>query len=464
VSFLYSAALPNDELEASPPADLVLGGSGELHCTTCHDPHDDAYGMFLAKDNQYSALCISCHQITGWNASAHATSTASVVGILPRPSKISPSAPTWTQLGQWGCETCHTPHFAPTPAQLLNFTEDPPNPFSCTSAGCHSSDPPPAHGLTAQAVAIPGRADPGSPGTHVNIAGQTRKISAHRDDTGTTPAALRRAGRAARSGISSIGCVDCHNPHLARRTGARAPYASGMLNGVSGVDRNGLEIRTATYEYEVCFKCHSDATPDLAAVVRVVSTTNTRLEFDPGNPSYHPVVEMGKSLNVPSIPSSLEPGLRSSDVIYCTSCHADDEGGSRGPHGSSFAPILRARYDTADGTPESQESYALCYRCHERSSILGDASFRKKTGSGPGGGHSGHLAAGAPCSACHDPHGVSGEGAAGTGSHTHLVNFDRTIVQPRAGSRYPLFDDRGSFSGNCTLVCHGVVHDGLSYP
>ena len=40
-------------------------------------------------------------------------------------------------------------------------------------------------------------------------------------------------------------------------------------------------------------------------------------------------------------------------VIYCTTCHADDEGGSRGPHGSSFPPILRERYETADNTPES---------------------------------------------------------------------------------------------------------------
>ena len=66
-------------------------------------------------------------------------------------------------------------------------------------------------------------------------------------------------------------------------------------------------------------------------------------------------------------------------MIYCTTCHADDEGGSRGPHGSSFAPILKQRYETADNTPESYDNYALCYQCHDRTSILRDASFRKKT-------------------------------------------------------------------------------------
>src|SRR3990172_6769786 len=114
------------------------------------------------------------------------------------------------------------------------------------------------------------------------------------------------------------------------------------------------------------------------------------------------------------------------DMIYCTSCHADDEGGSRGPHGSSFAPILKERYETADQAPESYDNYALCYRGQDRSSILRDTSFEKKAmrTTVSGGGHSGHLAAGATCSACHDPHGVYDSGAAGllgSGSHTHLI-------------------------------------------
>ncbi|HEU4403200.1 MAG TPA: hypothetical protein VFT43_13975, partial [Candidatus Polarisedimenticolia bacterium] len=178
---------------------------------------------------------------------------------------------------------------------------------------------------------------------------------------------------------------------------------------------------------------------------------------------------MGKNLNVLSIPSSLRPGMSPSDMIYCTDCHADDEGGSRGPHGSSFAPILKERDETADGTPESYENYALCYRCHDRSSILSDASFMKKTlrTTASGGGHSGHLAAGAPCSACHDPHGVNETGpggVTGTGSHTHLINFDTRIVLPKAGNAHPIFNDGGAFSGSCTLLCHGVAHDNASYP
>jgi hypothetical protein len=268
-------------------------------------------------------------------------------------------------------------------------------------------------------------------------------------------------------GLPGVACVDCHNPHVGSSQEARAPYASGMLQGVRGIDRNGGILRAATYEYEVCFNCHAETSPGFDYVPRVLGGTNARLAFAVENPSYHPVVGTGRNPDLPSIPSSFEPSMSPSDWIYCTSCHADDDGG-RGPHGSSFAPILKERYETADNTPETFDAYALCYRCHDRSSILRDDSFRKKTlrGRPSGGGHSGHLAAGAPCSACHDPHGVYEGGTTGTGSHTHLVNFDIRIVQPMPGSRYPVFSDTGSFSGTCALVCHGVTHTGTSssYP
>jgi predicted CXXCH cytochrome family protein len=459
VSFPYHAALPNPELVSSPPEDLVLGGADEVHCTTCHDPHKDLYGRFLAKDNRYSALCVSCHQMSGWNGSAHATSTASVAGILPRPPKTWPD---WTQLNEWGCEVCHTPHFAPTAEELLNFTSAPPSPFSCTSAGCHSSDPGPIHTPAGRKLAA-GRSAASGP---ADIAGQIRKVSAHHQEAAPMPKVPRASPGSSRAGIRSVDCSDCHNPHTVNDRKAEAPYASGMLQGVGGVDRNGAEIRSPAYEYEVCFKCHADFTPDVEFIPRVVATTNKRLAFDTGNPSYHPVEEMGRNLSIPSIPSTYEPAMTSSQVIYCTSCHADDEGGSRGPHGSAFAPILKERYETTDNTPESYENYALCYRCHDRTSILGDASFRPRTirTTPSGGGHSGHLAAGAPCSACHDPHGVTATADPASGSHTHLINFDSRIVLPLGGSPYPVFRDTGGFSGSCTLVCHGVVHDNTAYP
>ena len=463
VSFSYLDSLPNVELQPLPPDELVFGGGDELHCSTCHDPHNDQYGKFLVKDNRYSALCITCHQMTDWAGSAHATSTASVGGLLPRPPKTWPA---WTQVDEWGCETCHTPHFAPTAEQLLNFTPDPPTPFSCTS--CHAATPPdPPH-----AGGLPGGAGldnrQGRTG-RTDIAGQVQKFSAHPEST-TLPAGLSRGlGSGSRADLAAVGCSDCHNPHVANDQPADPPYVSGALRGVPGVDRNGAQVFPATYEYEICFRCHGDNTPDSEFVPRVIASTNTRLDFDANNASFHPVVEMGRGVDVPSLPSSLSPRMTASDQIGCTSCHADDEGGSRGPHGSDFAPILKERYETIDGTGESYENYALCYRCHERTSILADQSFRTRTfrTTPSGGGHSGHLAAGAPCSACHDPHGVPASGNEAfrpTGDHTHLINFDTRIVAPLPDGLPPSFKDNGSRSGSCTLVCHGVTHTALSYP
>jgi hypothetical protein len=264
--------------------------------------------------------------------------------------------------------------------------------------------------------------------------------------------------------------MDCHNPHLATGEQTEAPYVSGMMTGVSGVDRNGVGIDSARYEYEVCFKCHADNTPDFSYIPRVQNNTNNRLDLDPNNSSFHPIVAIGKNPNVPSIPSSLEPAMTPFDYIYCKSCHADDEGGSSGPHGSAFPPILRERYETTDGTAESFENYALCYRCHERNSILRNDSFQQKMvghTTPSGGGHSGHLAAGATCSECHDPHGVYDWGVGqiqDSGSHTNLINFDTRIVAAKSGATYPIFVDTGVYSGRCDLVCHGVTHDGWSYP
>ena len=466
VSFSYRTALPNPGLVSTPPDSLTFGGTDELHCTTCHDPHNDQFGKFLAKDNRYSALCVTCHDIAGWSTSAHATSPASVAGILPRPPKTWPN---YATLGEWGCETCHTPHFAPTAPQLLNFTSLPPEPFSCTTTGCHSSDPAAPHSLASTgsgtgqvAVALPrtGGAD---------IESGMRKPSAHREAPGALE--MRAAsGNSASSPMRGVTCIDCHNPHQAsgEDAGDDTTTVGGALRGVAGTDRNGVAVPVARSEYEVCLKCHGDDSVDRDFVPRVVSDTNKRRAFDPNNASFHPVMAMGRTLDVPSIPSTLEPSMLSSDRISCSTCHADDDGRTGGPHGSIYAPILRERYETADHTNESYENYAICYRCHDRQSILSDRSFRagpKATASG--GGHRGHLADGAPCSACHDPHGISTWGTdsgTSTGDHTSLINFDKTIVSPRPGALAPVFHDRGTFSGSCDLMCHGFDHDGAAYP
>lgn len=457
-SFSYNDALPFDpELHANLPDDLLVYPGGVIHCTTCHDAHDNSYGQFLAVDNKRSALCTRCHNVKDWVLSTHATSTAVWSGANPSfnpwpwNTKVD-AANQRDTVADNGCENCHVSHHAGGKQRLLRYEKEEEN---CL-LNCHN----------------------GQVGT-TDIATEMQKSSRHHPETTTIGDGSGNAHDPTENAASMsvhVECQDCHDPHGVTNATAQAPLVNGRLRGVSGVDSGGSAISESQFEYQVCFKCHGNTNADTPLVTRVLPTMNKRLVFDPSNPSitpsFHPIVSAGRNSNMPSLPSQFVTSLNATSVIYCTDCHDNDNstkvGGSgpNGPHGSQYSPILRQRYEMALNTVENFESYALCYYCHDRDNILSDASFQKRTSSGHG-GHSEHLAflsgGGTPCSVCHDPHGVYDDTQI-TGDHTHLINFDTTVVAPVSGQSYPLFVDTGVFSGTCTLVCHGVIHTSYSYP
>jgi hypothetical protein len=147
-------------------------------------------------------------------------------------------------------------------------------------------------------------------------------------------------------------------------------------------------------------------------------------------------------------------------MLRCTDCHNNDAGkrsgggGPDGPHGSNYDFLLERNYAVLDDNTESEYEYAMCYKCHQRSSILSDQSFSQ---------HSKHIVdERTPCSVCHDPHGVTITLTLG-GDHTHLINFDTTIVRPEPATRRIEYRDAGRFAGSCTLTCHGEEHREESY-
>jgi hypothetical protein len=229
---------------------------------------------------------------------------------------------------------------------------------------------------------------------------------------------------------------------------------------VSGVDRSGRPIEIARYEYEVCYKCHADGIGRdyFADIQRQIHQTNTRLEFQPSNPSFHPVVGPRRNSEVVSLISPMQVG----SVIGCTDCHNSDNAAdgaaplqATGPHGSIYEPLLVRNYETDEFVTESPQAYALCYQCHSRENILADESFPL---------HSDHIVRGrSSCAACHDAHGISRtQGSAR--NHSNLINFDLNVVRPAgAATSRVLFEDLGMYQGSCTLTCHGVVHVGLQY-
>jgi hypothetical protein len=221
-------------------------------------------------------------------------------------------------------------------------------------------------------------------------------------------------------------------------------------------------VSAITNEYELCFMCHSSSankpqptgSPYGPYTPRQIVQFDQRLEFQTSNPSFHPVVGPRNNAEVPSL---IAPWARTS-VMYCTDCHNNDTGvnaggaGPRGPHGSNFKRLLERRLDLVDGSSESAAAYALCYKCHDRTSILGDNSF---------GEHDRHIRQQrTSCLTCHDPHGVNG--AQGNAlNNSHLINFNTAEVQPHNGVLR--FDDTGLYHGSCTLDCHGKSHSAESY-
>jgi predicted CXXCH cytochrome family protein len=426
ISFHYTPSLAaSDQQLASPeglPSEVRLDPSGQLQCTTCHSPHHNTHGQFLVISNEFGALCTLCHLMDGWSSGAHQTSGASVSGA---------------QTGDWpyasvaenACRSCHRQHTAGGHQRLLisNIEED-----NCLC--CHD-------GQVAQ----------------YSIQAELDKLSAHDPrnylglhDPVETPASIQ----------THVECFDCHNGHAA----AAQPYGGGgyipigaTMSKMPGVTIGGALVEEASHEYEVCLRCHGDSAVQIPQrIIRQAHTDNLRLRFSPTNPSFHPVVVSSPSSDT----VSLKPGIAHGSLIRCTDCHNNDAGpraggsGPDGPHGSIYDFLLERNYTVYDGTPESEFDYAICYKCHERASILSDASFPR---------HSEHiLGQDTPCSACHDPHGISL--TVGSGSdHTHLINFDTAIVFPNPGSGVMEFRDLGSFAGSCTLICHGDEHVDESY-
>ncbi len=419
VSFTYDAGLAADNGELRPPSSLTgrvrLDHDGQLQCTACHNPHDNQFGKFLVVDNYASALCTTCHNKRYWTDSIHRSSAATWngTGLDPWPHTAA------STVAANACENCHASHGAGTKPRLLTHATEENNCYACHNGNVAAKNIQTEFGKSS-----------------VHPIAATAGIHAPDEDL-VNPA-------------RHVECADCHNPHASKHAPATAPAASGALAGVAGVNAGEAAVDPIANEYELCFRCHADSTArGPARVARRVVQTNTRLEFAPTAASYHPVEAVGKN---PDVPSMITPTWTRFSRVYCTDCHNNNSGpgangtGPRGPHGSSYVPLLERRLDFVDGQQESAAIYAMCYKCHDRTSIMEDRSFKE---------HHKHVdGERTACTTCHDPHGSEGS--------THLINFSAAYVTPSSGNRLEFIDD-GRFRGTCYLTCHEKDHNPESY-
>jgi len=424
VSFHYTSGLAASDSQlrypSALPPEIKLDPTQQLQCTACHDPHHNRYRMFLTVSDLFGALCIACHDMDGWSSGSHSTSTQTVSGAAT-------DAWPFETVAENACRSCHRPHTASGRERLLISDREEEN-----CLGCHD-------GQAAQ----------------FDIRSELDKFSAHdpRLYTGVHDPAETLGGMR-----EHVECSDCHNSHAAAAPIDQDDVLLGAtLRGVWGITSGGGRIEEAQFEYEICYRCHADAPVSVAdRITRQADQPNLRLKFSPNARSFHPLVIAASSADT----VSLDPSIPVGSLIRCTDCHNNDSGpraggsGPDGPHGSTYDFLLERNYTVRDDTPESEYDYALCYKCHRRASILSNESFPE---------HARHLQlADAPCSACHDPHGVSAV-TGGSSDHTHLINFDTTIVRPLSSVAPVAFRDLGRFAGSCTHRCHGRDHDNQTY-
>jgi predicted CXXCH cytochrome family protein len=435
ISFVYDVGLAvrTGQLvdPSSLPPQVRLDSTGQLQCTSCHDGHEDRYADFLVMDNRGSRLCTTCHRIDGWPESAHATSSATQTRGGSNPWPHTP----YISVADNGCGNCHRQHAAAHPEWLLlqRVTSD-------LCFACHDGS------VAAKDVRRAFRT------LSFHPVEATEGLHQPNED----PLFMKR----------HVACDDCHDPHSVRegvRAQARvAPRAAlgrmEIFGGVSGVDRAGGRIRQARTEYEVCYKCHGiqeqagPLLPHIFLLTRQDDETNIRLEFNTNNMSFHPVEAIGRDQSI----QGLEAGFTASSMLTCTDCHNSEESRAgnlpRGPHGSVYEPILAREYQIGDPSMESFQSYALCYRCHNRSALLSGGAFPHRT----------HVVdQQTSCVVCHDAH--------GSRQSPFLVNF---LLRGKAGNEVVKasssgkleFRSSGRDRGTCFLTCHGSNHDPKEYP
>lgn len=238
-------------------------------------------------------------------------------------------------------------------------------------------------------------------------------------------------------------CVDCHDPHLTEKD---KPF-----RGIRGrkVINQTTEIEN---EYELCYKCHGTSA-NLPAFA-----TDKSAEFRKTNPSFHPVEGEGKLAFVVSLKepyTARKEREKDVSIISCSDCHgSDDVDGPKGPHGSNFRGLLRYNYDQEDARSESEYTYALCYNCHSRTSILANESFAYHAQHIEGNRSSGQ--AGTSCFTCHDAHGST--------VNPYLLRFNEEVVRANSEGKLEYkAEGVAARHGSCSLTCHGSEHRARAY-
>lgn len=301
-----------------------------------------------------------------------------------------------------------------------------------------------------------------------------------------------------------VECGDCHSPHVDSSGTASAPSVKPQNKGASGVvpvfNGVGTPIRfnfltQITDESQICMKCHSSYTtlptylPDgwgctvnngctrtivanglrkltSASVSQIKDTRDMAEAFNPSNPSYHPLLAVGKNTSMPA--GGFVTGWTINSRVYCSDCHtnATPATGGEGTHGSPLLHMLdgsaagNANYSTAlttSGNDPVVPNTEICFKCHDYATYVTSAATTNTRFQDGSNLHSEHMSGGltqATCYTCHNSHGSQQD---------HLINFDVSVVTPNTGRNSLTAFTPSATGGTCALACHGKGHN-ETYP
>lgn len=370
------------------------GNKVPMECVRCHDPHNESKDVvtkkFLKKSNSTSALCLDCHKKTYWvtNPSIHQSSTKS----LP----VGWSHNGYTTVATTGCESCHKPHSANSPARLLKENEQ------VVCEACHKGTT--NGGITEKNVSSLS----GGPFIKLYRHPIYSVDNKHRPVNASPITSSPTEGSADLSGSNRHAeCDDCHNPHAAKSGlhTTKTNATSNVISGVWGLEPTAVtkwmqptsftRIDPATKEYQICLKCHSyyglgTTTTGVTTIIGPSGSniTDQAMEYNVNNTSVHPVKVGSNSQTGSYAPKALVSNQMTStwnsvgtQTMFCSDCHGNDDSSptaAQGPHGSNAKFLLKGtrRYwpysasgklwtlgDTRNNTNNWQNDL-FCANCH----------------------------------------------------------------------------------------------------
>jgi hypothetical protein len=296
-------------------------------------------------------------------------------------------------------------------------------------------------------------------------------------------------------------CSDCHNPHNSyidppshnpstenplgwtasgrnfATTGVEATY-TGVAAGARPTYKllDGI-VEPLTAEYQLCFKCHSSYTtlPSNAGMAPDSMIYDQAVQFNPANPSFHPVTSAGKN-QTKAMQRSLDHAagdkllwnFQTTDTIRCTNCHADPSvsnanggaGQNSAPHASYNKYVLLRRYVNDPNTSSSLlNDFDLCFGCHSQGPFVSEGSADTNWGE-----HAKHVnEEGIGCVECHGTiHSTTN--ISGNPGLARLIQFGPSATPYNASTPLwtPVITNGVLAGGACALKCHGETHNGTS--